>query len=293
MHYRKRSRFVHPMQTTRRQFIQTGLGFLATVTFTRTFGSSAGAAAKVPLGFQLYTVRGEFARDVPGTLKTLGQIGYKGVEFWDYAGTPNVYQRYSAAELRKLLDDNGLRCCGMHVKLQALSDDNLKRTIANSHALGNEFINVAMVPDKMKSEEGITALAAQLNSASTQCDAEKLVVGYHCHGFDFTPLNGHAPWELLFRKTRPEVNMQLDVGNCLSGGGDPIAMLKEFPGRARTVHIKEYKEKSFETPFYQEVFSLCESSPNFKWYIVEMGSALGNGFDVPKEALAKLRRLGK
>ena len=53
-------------------------------------------AKLIPIGFQLYTVRGEFARDVPGTLKRLGQLGYKAVEFWAYAGTPNVYQSYSA-----------------------------------------------------------------------------------------------------------------------------------------------------------------------------------------------------
>ena len=116
----------------------------------------------------------------------------------------------------------------MHVKLEALSGENLKRTIANNHALGNEY-----------------------------------------------------------------VNMQLDVGNCLSGGGDPIALLKEFPGRTRTIHIKEHEEKTFDSAFYQEVFRLCETTSGTRWYIVEMGSADGNGFDVPRQALAKLRRLGK
>src|ERR1035441_3705507 len=81
------------MQTTRRQFIQSGLGSLVVMALSPGF---AVPATTIPIGFQLFTVRGEFARDVPGTLKTLGQIGYKGVEFWDYAGTPNVYQKYSA-----------------------------------------------------------------------------------------------------------------------------------------------------------------------------------------------------
>ena len=87
--------------------------------------------------------------------------------------------------------------------------------------------------------------------------------------------------------------MQLDVGNCLSGGGDPIALLKEFPGRTRTIHIKEHEEKTFDSAFYQEVFRLCETTSGTRGYIVEMGSADGNGFDVPRQALAKLRRLGK
>src|ERR1035441_137850 len=106
------------MQTTRRQFIQSGLGSLVVMALSPGF---AVPATTIPIGFQLFTVRGEFARDVPGTLKTLGQIGYKGVEFWDYAGTPNVYQKYSAVELDRLLEERGLQCCGMHVKLDRKS----------------------------------------------------------------------------------------------------------------------------------------------------------------------------
>ena len=57
-----------------------------------TLSHAASPGQRIPIGFQLYTVRGEFARDVPGTLKALAEIGYPGVEFWGYAGTPKVYQ---------------------------------------------------------------------------------------------------------------------------------------------------------------------------------------------------------
>jgi hypothetical protein len=87
--------------------------------------------------------------------------------------------------------------------------------------------------------------------------------------------------------------MQLDVGNCLAGGGDPIAILKKFPGRSWTVHIKEHEDKTFDSDFYKEVFRLCETISGTQWYIVEMGGPDGNGFDVPREALVKLHRLGK
>ena len=59
---------------------------------TPTLSRAAAQAKLIPIGFQLFTVRGEFERDVPGTLKALGQIGYKGVEFWGYGGAPNVLQ---------------------------------------------------------------------------------------------------------------------------------------------------------------------------------------------------------
>lgn len=263
------------------------------MTFSRTLSLAASQAGAIPIGFQLYTVRGELARSVPETLKTLGQLGYRGVEFWGYGGTPNVYQQYTASDLRKLLDDHGLKCCGMHLELKALAKDAWPRTIENNQVLGNEYLNLASAKDKMGSEAGIAELAELLNQRAAECRPHKMTVGYHAHPFDFARINGRFAWEILFSRTQPEVNMQMDVGNCLAGHGDPIAMLKEFPGRTRTIHIKEHQEKTFESDFYKEVFRLCETTAATKWYIVEMGGPDGNGFDVPRQALAKLHRLGK
>jgi sugar phosphate isomerase/epimerase len=291
------------MQTNRRQFLKLGFGYgmgagmaltnpLAQGTETQT-QAQAQTGNQIPIGFQLYTVRGEFERDVPGTLQKLGPLGYKGVEFWGYAGTPNVYQKYTATELRKLLDDHGLKCCGMHLELKAFAAENLKRTIENNLTLGSPYLNVAAAKEKMSSEAGIAELARLLNETAKQVQAQNLAVGYHAHPFDFEKINNRFAWDLLFSQTAPTVNMQMDVGNCLSGKGDPIAMLKKYPGRTRSIHIKEHQEKTFDSDFYKEVFHLCETTSGTKWYIVEMGGRDGNGFDVPRSALEKLHRLGK
>jgi sugar phosphate isomerase/epimerase len=281
------------MQTTRRQFIQSGLGCALGLTLSPMTATAAIQAKAIPIGFQLYTVRGEFARNVPATLKALGAAGYRGVEFWGYGGTPNVYQQYSAAELRQLLDEHGLKCCGMHLELKALAKENLERTIENNRILGSRFLNVAAAQEKMAAKTSIGELADFLNQTAAACQPHKLSVGYHAHPFDFAKIDGRFAWELLFDRTQPAVNMQMDVGNCLSGDGDPIAMLKKFPGRTRTIHIKEHEEKTFESDYYKEVFRLCETTAATEWYIVEMGGPEGNGFEVPRAALAKLQRLGK
>lgn len=281
------------MQTSRREFIKTGIGCALGLGAGERFLSAAEAAGKLPIGFQLYTARGEFGRDVPGTLKKLAGIGYKGVEFWGYGGTPNVYQQYTAKELRKLLDEIGLRCCGMHLELKALLGDNLRRTIDNNRELGNEYLNVAGAKEKMESDAGISELAGILNDAAEKCRPHRLRVGYHAHPFDFVKLDGRFAWDHLFSRTQPEVTMQMDIGNCLGGDGDPIAMLKKFPGRTPTIHVKEFKDKTFDSPYYKEVFALCEGPCKTQWYIVEMGSPDGTGFEVPREALEKLRRAGK
>ena len=156
--------------------------------------AAARPAQPLPIGFQLYAVRGEFARNVPGTLQTLAQIGYQAVEFWGYAGTPKVYKNYSAAELRKLLDDLGLKCCGMHLELTALSALHLERTLENSRLLGNSYVNVAAARSKMGSEKGIAHLAELLNQAAHQCRPHQMSVGYHAHPFDFARIKDNMGW---------------------------------------------------------------------------------------------------
>ncbi len=240
------------MHTARRHFIKLGISSIVTMSMSKTLSIAGSPSDRVPIGFQLYTVRGEFAREVPGTLKKLAEID-----------------------------------------LKALDKENLQRTIENNQALGSEYLNVAAAKEKMGTEEGIAELANLLNERSVDCKKHGMLIGYHAHPFDFKKIKGRFAWEILFSKTQPEVNMQMDVGNCLAGDGDPIAMLKEFPSRTRTIHIKEHKEKTFDSDFYKEVFRLCETSSGTKWYIVEMGGMLGNGFEGPKEALAKLHGLGK
>jgi pyrroloquinoline-quinone synthase len=248
---------------------------------------------RIPIGFQLWAVRGEFSRDVRGTLGKLAEMGYQGVEFWDYAGTPQLYQNYSASALRDLLDQNALRCCGIHVKLEALRTENLRQTIENSRILGNEYLTLAGAKECMADKNQITRLAQLLNKASAACLPHKIVVGYHAHPFDFKKINRRFAWELLFEQLNPKVNMQMDVGNCLAGKGDPLAMLNKFPNRTWTIHLKEHKEKTFQSDYYAEIFRLCENGSVTQWYIVEVGGVLGKGFKATRTAIQKLTSLGK
>lgn len=278
-------------QLSRRNFVKTAALFAAATAGPAFAASRKGR--KLPVGLQLYAVREEFSRDVPGTLRRAATIGYQGVEFWGYGGTPNVFQNYSAKQLRDLLKQNKLRCCGMHMDLKAIQDANFERTVENNEVLGNKFLIVAAAKDKMSSLAGIKELAEALNTAAAKAKKEKMRVGYHAHGFDFEKIEGRFAWDHLFSQVNPEVVMQMDVGNALGGGGDPLGMLKKFPGRALTIHIKEFQDKTFASPYYTEVFQICETAGKTEWYIVEAGGANGLGFEIPTQALTALKAIGK
>ena len=93
--------------------------------------------------------------------------------------------------------------------------------------------------------------------------------------------------------------MQIDLGNALHGGGDPVAFLKQYPGRARTVHLKAYaaaNEKALigeDDVDWAAVFEVCEADGVTEWYIVEYESDAYPPLESVDRCLQALRAMGK
>jgi sugar phosphate isomerase/epimerase len=255
-------------------------------------------AGNIPIGLQLYSVRGECSKDLPATLKAVADIGYAAVEPWGYAGDTLEWLGWPVEDVRKMLDDNGLACCGIHLRTEALLGDNLSRTIQLNRELDNRFLIIAADKERMSAVDTIMDLAGILNDVSETLQPLGMLTGYHAHGFDFVQFDGQTAWEILFSSTRDEVVMQIDIGNCANGGGDPIAMLEKFPGRAKSVHLKDYGGGPESVigegeADWDVIFRLCETIHHPDWYVVEEGGQDGFGFDVSRRSLEVLRRMGK
>jgi sugar phosphate isomerase/epimerase len=251
----------------------------------------AGASAKsIPVGVQLYSVRQEAAKDLPKALEAIGKMGYKGVEFAGYYGWENKPQ-----ELRKILDDNGLKCCGTHTGLDTITGEALKATAELHTILGNSCLIVPSL--SVEDAQGWLEMAKRFNETAAKAKALGMRVGYHAHAGDFKKLGDITSWEIFFDHTNAEVVMQLDTGNCMAGGADPVAILKKYPGRSTTVHLKEYGGPEGAVigqgdVRWQQVFEICEAMGGTAWYIVEHETGT-NPIDSIKGCLEGLRRMGR
>ncbi len=251
------------------------------------------ARGKIPIGVQLYSVRQLCQKDLEGTLAGLAKMGYQGVEFAGYYGR-------SAKELRKILDDNGLRCCGTHTAINTLLGDELPRTIEFNQILGNPNLIVPSLPEKYRSSRQAWLDTAKLFAElAEKVKPHKMRVGYHNHMVEFKPIDGEVPWDLFFSNTPKEVVMQIDTGNCMMGGGDPIAYIRKYPGRAITVHIKEHSATKRDAIIgegdvkWKEFFDACEKVGGTEWYIVEEESGAYPGLEAVRRSLENLRKMGK
>ncbi len=282
------------MDFTRRDLLKLGTGSAALLLAgVKPLAALANVAdKKIPIGLQLYSVRQDCAKDLPAVLEAVAKMGYQGVEF---AG----YYDHTARQLRDLLDKNGLKCCGTHIQLPALQGDELKKTVEFNKTLGNKYLIVAWMPETYaESLESVKKAAKQFDDVAAQIKDQGMVVGYHAHGGDFKKIGNEFAWDLLFENTCKDVTMQMDLGNCLEAGGDPIATLRRFPGRSKTIHLKESGGPATAVigegdVDWKTVFQICETTGGTQWYIVEHERAAGTPLENVARCLKSLKKMGK
>jgi sugar phosphate isomerase/epimerase len=248
---------------------------------------------QIPVALQLYSIRQDCARDLPGALKAVAEMGYEGVEFAGY------YDR-TARDLRQLLDDLGLRVAGTHTALQTVLGDELPRTIEFNRALGNRYLIVpGLPPERRGSRQAWLDTARLFNEISDTVKPAGMRVGYHNHAVEFQPLDGVAPWDTFFGHTHPDVIMQLDLGNALHGGADPVPYLERYPGRALSVHLKDHSAANDKALLgegdvrWDDVFRLCETTAGTEWYIVEQESYAYPPLECVRKCLENVRKMGR
>jgi sugar phosphate isomerase/epimerase len=258
---------------TRRDFLAASAASVGALSLLATGCSqeqmAAGKKKKIPVGLQLYSVRKDAEKDLPGVLKAVKAMGYEGVEF---AG----YYNHKAPDIRKMLDDNGLVCCGTHTQYDTLKPDKFDETIAFNRTLGNKYIIVPWLdPNTNTTKDQWIKLAKEFTDLSVKLKPHGMRIGYHAHGGDFKKVDGQTYWDILFGNARKDVIMQIDTGNSSDGGGDPIACLRNYPGQAVTVHLKEYSAKNKNAILgegdldWKTIFSICETTGGTEWYIIE------------------------
>jgi sugar phosphate isomerase/epimerase len=254
---------------TRREFI--GAATVGAAALMAGPSSILGAARKkLPIGVQLYSVRGDFTKDVPGVLAGIKKIGYEGVEFAGYASYGS-----DASGLRKLLDDNGLKACGSHIQggLPALQGDRFQREVEFNKTLGNDRLIIAS--SNARTADDWTRLADGFSAVAEKLKPLNLRIGYHNHATEFTAIDGKMPEDIFFDKASPDVFVQLDIGHCAHAGGDPAAYIKKFASRVLSVHVKDWVPATRGDIVgegivkWPEVLDACAGSSALQWYVTE------------------------
>jgi sugar phosphate isomerase/epimerase len=201
------------------------------------------------IGLQLYTLRGEIAKDLMGTLKKVSDIGYKEVELFGYSD--GKFFGKTAKELKKILGDLGLNPVSGHygagVENKAakgtLSND-WKRAMTDAAELGQKYANCAyLTPNERKSIEDYKKYAELFNKSGEVAKEFGIQFGYHNHDFEFKKLDGQIPYDVITAGTDPKlVKLELDLYWAVRAGLDPVELFRKHPGRFPLWHVKDMEK---------------------------------------------------
>ena len=270
----------------RRAFVQSAVaaGFLGSI------GNplNALAAAKnidvmgkiSDISVQLYTVRRLMRENVEKTIADVAKIGYSQVEFAGY------YDR-TAKQIKDMLDANDLKSPSMHVDLDLIQGDKLKKMIEYSNIVGHKYIIVPFLkPEERATIDQYKRHTENFNKIGEECNKAGLKFAYHNHEFEFAAIDGVVPMDIMLNESDADLfNIQMDLYWAIDGGVKPVEYFKRYPGRFPLCHVKDMTKDGQMVDVghgdinFAEIFAHSELA-GLEYYVVE--------HDQPENPLASI-----
>ena len=236
------------MKLSRRKFLASGSLSLAGAMLLPNSIFANKNAKDIILGIQLYSVRDDMQKDPLGTLKKVAAMGYKNVEHANYVN--RKFYGYSAPEFKKVLDDLGLKMPSGHTVMAAKAwntttndfSDSWKQTVEDAATVGQIYVISPWLEDSLRKDyDGLVKFMGVFNKSGELCQKSGMKFGYHNHDFEFmSSLNGKLIYDIILDNTDPKlVIQQMDIGNMYGAGGIALDILKKYPGRFESMHVKD------------------------------------------------------
>jgi len=248
-----------------------------------------------PIAVQLWSVRDHLAADFDGTVRTLAEIGFAGVEtaFGVEADLDEEQIIYAAGVFGK----NGLQVCSAHVELPL--DKGRDAVLRQADSLGTRRIIWHGWPEDPRygSKAGLEELIDIYGRANDVARAEGLEFGIHNHWWELHPVDGALPLELLHAALDPSVFFELDVYWATVAGVDPADLITGLGSRVQLIHVKDGAAEDVDAPMVAlgqgsvNLEPTLAAAQNMAWWIVEFDACDGDIFDALATSRQYLRVL--
>lgn len=221
-----------------------------------------------PIAVQLYTVRDVLAQDFEGTVRQIADMGYAGVETAGFSGT-------TAREAKKLFDELGLTVPAAHLELPV--GERRREVLDTAQTLQSRYVVSGGVgPQQFATLDLVRGVCDQFNEASAAVTVEGLRFAVHNHWWEFQPVEGQLPYQLMLEWLDPAIVWEVDTYWVKTAGLDPVEVIQELGLRAPLLHIKDGPATQSEpmvavgqgTMDFAPIIAAGEA--NTEWLIVEL-----------------------
>ena len=241
---------------------------------------------RIPVGLLIYAVIADWKKDFNGTLSAVSQMGYDGLELTQYESwTPA-----RAKEVRALLDSLKLKVFATHTEPEFfIPGDKMKAAIELNQILGAQTVccvrGLATTPTgigyhaKASSDaDAWKELTDVLQRASETLRRDRMACSFHNHAVEFQTKDGIRPIDILAQSK--DLLFHVDVNVCRRAGTDPVAFMKQYPGKTECLLLTEGPPDANrhapalgkgDTP-WKDIFTTAESVGGLKYYLLTHGA---------------------
>ncbi len=251
------------------------------------------------IGAQMYTLREhcKTPSDIAKTCKKLSDMGFEAIQA-SAAGFNDI----DAKELKKILDDTGLKCVATHKKTEEMRE--IDAIVDYHQTLGCEL--TAIGGNRGETVADWQNFINEYNQLGKALAEKGLKIGYHNHSHEWAPLGEPSPTtkrpiDLLLEGLDESVWFELDTYWVTHGGGDPAAWIERVAGRIPAVHVKDMtitpqrEQKMCEVGSgnlnWPRILDACKKA-GVKWYLIERDRGDMDPFESLKVSLENLRAMG-
>ena len=260
------------MELSRRAFIAAA--------GTAVLSQSLVAKKRIPVALELYSLRAEAGKDLPGVLAEIKKMGYDGIELVCEKGglvSNEVMWGRPFSEVAKMVKDNGLKVYSMHHGFHLLQADQIEKTIEINKMVDNRNVTCSW----MNSAKTIATWyehAKAYNAIQATLAKHKMNVGLHNHGAEVQLVEGKVPWDVFMDNTVKGVTGQMHLAAFPAAKLDPVAYIKKYPGRSRTMQLNDWAPEKRGLLLgegivdWKALFAAAESVGGIQAYIIEQES---------------------
>jgi sugar phosphate isomerase/epimerase len=251
----------------------------------------------VKKGIQLYSVRDKCTNKASffQTITNLAQMGYDGVEFFEYYGA-------SANELKSALQSVSMQGFNTHVGFSKWFEDPIAE-IKYAAQAGIPNVSLAWIPLEERNVETYRRVHRLLIDASQWCADYGITMCYHNHDFEYETMDGTYLLDMLLQ-FNPKLSLELDTFWVHYCGLNPIDQMENYANRIKLLHLKDYLH--FEKPYVDmgKDLSFCAlgtgkmnndiiiqqaKNMGIEWVVADLDNSPIDSFETARISLAYLK----
>ncbi|MCJ2185886.1 sugar phosphate isomerase/epimerase family protein [Novosphingobium beihaiensis] len=205
--------------------------------------SASAAPRRRPLGVLEMTVTKALQEDYAGTLRKLAGMGYTHLGMSLAGNRPGEVFALGPKERAALVREAGMQVGVARYGFAGGFREQAEQAVE----IGASILAYTAAPVFFRGAKfGQTTRAAfdkwlpELGKMAETARELGLTLVYHNHWWDFKPLDGETPLEIIARTYPPSlVGFEIDLAWAWLGGADPFTVVSTYGPRVRSLHLKD------------------------------------------------------